>query len=231
MTIVGLRDFVKVSISASLKSFLLIICIDARGSTTNSRSSSLRVDAGKHLFSEGEENVALWCSFRFNTPLASFHAASRAPCSCHFVSSWDRSWNFGALGLRWWGSLGQIFPSEGFWSRILVWRAIAFVNFTRYICFCMSELFRKIDFGGFMSWKTQPKCRALDDRRPVGFRFNSWWVSRFISGPDLSWFSTGWQQVAVHFRANHSSSTWLLHFCHHSFETFLLGCSSTWRCA
>ena len=26
-------------------------------------------------------------------------------------------------------------------------------------------------------------------------------------------------------------STQPLHFCHHSFETFLLGCSSTWRCA
>ena len=40
------------------------------------------------------------------------------PCSCHSVSSWDRSSNFGALGLRWWGSPGQIYPSEGFWSRI-----------------------------------------------------------------------------------------------------------------
>ena len=59
MTIVGPHDFVKVSISASFKSFSLIICIDAPESTTNSRSSSLRVDAGKHLFSEGEKNVAL----------------------------------------------------------------------------------------------------------------------------------------------------------------------------
>ena len=65
MTIVGLHDFIKVSISALLKSFLLIICIDAPESTTNSRSSSLRVDAGRHLFSEGEKNVALSCSFNF----------------------------------------------------------------------------------------------------------------------------------------------------------------------
>ena len=56
---VGLHDFVKVSISASLKSFLLIICIDAPESTTKSRSSSLRFDAGRHLFSEGEKKVAL----------------------------------------------------------------------------------------------------------------------------------------------------------------------------
>ena len=81
------HDFVKVSISALLKSFLLIVCTDAPESTTNSQSSGLRFDASKHLFSEGEKNAALSCSFHFNTLLASFHAASRAPCSCHSVSS------------------------------------------------------------------------------------------------------------------------------------------------
>ena len=85
MNIVGLHDFVKVSISASLVLFFL--CIDAPESTTNSRSSGLRFDAGRHLFSEGEKNVPLSCSFDFNTLLASFPAASRAPCSCHSVSS------------------------------------------------------------------------------------------------------------------------------------------------
>ena len=60
---------------------------DALESTTNSRCSGLRVDAGRHLFSEGEKNVALSCSFNFNTFLASFHAASRAHRSCHSVSS------------------------------------------------------------------------------------------------------------------------------------------------
>ena len=59
MTIVRLHDFVKVSISAEFNSFLLIMCIDAPESTTNSRSSGLRFDAGAHLFSEGEKNVAL----------------------------------------------------------------------------------------------------------------------------------------------------------------------------
>ena len=39
------------------------MCIDAPESTTNSRSSGLRVDAGRLLFSEGEKNVALSCSF------------------------------------------------------------------------------------------------------------------------------------------------------------------------
>ena len=93
---------------ASLKSFLLIMCIDALESITNSRSSGVRIDASKHLFSEGEKNVAPSCSFKFNTFMASFHAASRAPNSCHSVSSWDRSSNFGALGLRSWGSPGQM---------------------------------------------------------------------------------------------------------------------------
>ena len=82
-----LHDFVKVSISASFKSFLLIICIDAPESTTNPRFSGLRVDAGRHLFSEGDKNVALFFSFILNTLLASLHAASRAHRSCHSVSS------------------------------------------------------------------------------------------------------------------------------------------------
>ena len=98
--------------------FLLIMCIDAPESTTNSRSSGLRVDAGRHQFSKGEKNVALSCSFDWNAFLVYLHAASGAPCSCHSISSWDRSSNFGALGPRSWSSLGQIFPSEGFWCWI-----------------------------------------------------------------------------------------------------------------
>ena len=92
-------------------------------------------------------------SFNFVTLLASFHAAWRAHCSCHSVSSWDRSSNFGALRLRWWGSPGQIIPSEGFWSRMSAWRTTAVVNFTHRIGFGMCELFRKIDedFGGSIS--------------------------------------------------------------------------------
>ena len=100
MTIVGQHDFVKVSISALLRSFLPTMCIDAPESTTNSLSSGFIVDAGRHLFSGDEKNAALSCSFNLNTFLASFHAASRAPSSCHSVSSCERSSNFGALGLR-----------------------------------------------------------------------------------------------------------------------------------
>ena len=41
------------------------MCIDAPESTTNSRSSGVRVDAGRHLFSEGEKNAALFFSFHY----------------------------------------------------------------------------------------------------------------------------------------------------------------------
>ena len=69
----------------------------------------------------------------------------------------------GALGFRWWGSPGQIIPSDGFWSRMLAWRNTALVNRTHRIGFSIFELFRKIDedFGGSISWNTQPNCRVF----------------------------------------------------------------------
>ena len=99
ITIEGLHDFVKVSISESFKSFLLVICIDASESTTNSRSSGLRVDAGRHLCYESEKNVALWCSFNLNTFLVSFHAASRAHRSCHSVFFFRPILKFWGIGV------------------------------------------------------------------------------------------------------------------------------------
>ena len=165
------------------------MCIDPPESTTNSRSSSLRFDgAGRHQFSEGEKNAVLSVSFNFRIFLASLHAASRAPRSCHSVSSWDRSSNVGALVLRWWGP-GQIIPSGGFWSRMSAWRSTTYVNLTRWIGFRMLELFRKIDedFGGSISWNTQPNCRVI-------FKKATAILSPFVLD-------------------------------------FLLGCSSTWRCA
>ena len=79
--------------------FLLIMCIDAPESTTNSRSSGLRLDASKS------------CSFNFNTFLASFHVASRAPCSCYSVSSCEGSskiWSAGATLMRFtWANISE----------------------------------------------------------------------------------------------------------------------------
>ena len=58
---------------------------------------------------------------------------------------------------------GQIIPSDGFWSRMLAWRNTASVSWTHRIGFSMFELFRKIDedFGGSISWNTQPSCREF----------------------------------------------------------------------
>ena len=139
------------------------MCIDAPESTTNSRSSGFRLDAGRHLFSEGEKNAALFFSSKFKTLLASFHAASRAPCSCHSVSSCDRSSNFGAFGFRWWGSPGQILLSDRFWSRTFESRNTALVSRTHRTGISAVELFRKIDedLGGSVSWDTQTKFVSL----------------------------------------------------------------------
>ena len=58
--VVRLLNVVTVSNSAEFKSFLLIMCIDAPGPTTNSLSSGLIVDGdGRHQFSEGEKNAVL----------------------------------------------------------------------------------------------------------------------------------------------------------------------------
>ena len=161
---IGLLDVVTVSNSAEFESFLLIMCIDAPESTTNSLSSGLIVDGeGRHQFSEGEKNVVLCFSFSFRIHLAIFHAASRAYRSCLSVSSWDRSSNVGALGLRWWGSPGKslhamFFGLEG-------WRDATrrCVNWTHRIGFSKFELLRKIDedFDGSTSWNTQPNCRVI----------------------------------------------------------------------
>ena len=111
MTIVGLDDFVKVSISASLKSFLLIMCIDAPESSTNSRSSGLRVDAGRHLFSEGEKNVALSCSFNFNTlfgQLPRCFASTLLLPLCLLLRSILKIWSVGAALMRFtWANISE----------------------------------------------------------------------------------------------------------------------------
>ena len=116
--------------------------------------------------------------FNFRILLASLHAASRAHRSCQSVSSWDRSSKFGALGLRWLGSPGQIIPRDGFWSRMSAWRNTALVNRTHRIGFSMFELFRKIvvDFSGSISWDTQTNCRVIfKKKKPLHFCHLFFW--------------------------------------------------------
>ena len=111
MTIVGLHVFVKVSISESFKSFLLIICIDAPESTTNSRSSGLRIDAGRHLFSEGEKNIALSCSFNFNTTFGQLprcFAGTLLLPLCLLLRPILKFWSVGAALMRFtWANISE----------------------------------------------------------------------------------------------------------------------------
>ena len=94
----------------------------------------------------------------FRMLLANLHAASWAPCSYHSVSSWDRSSNSGALGLRWWGSPGQIIPSEGFWSRIfnVTRNSLCELNTSDWALPQIDE-----DFGDSTSWNTHPNGRVI----------------------------------------------------------------------
>ena len=222
---------VNLSISASLKSLLLIMCIDAPESTTNSRSSGLRFDPGRHLFSEGGKNVALFsplilCYFWPPSTLLRGHLALATLSPLETDPQILEHWRY-ADEVH---SPGQINPSEGFWSRILVWRAIAFVSFTRWIGLCMSKLFRRIDFGGVMSWNTQPNCRVFDDRRPVDPRSNSW--SRFLPDrPDLSWPLTSLIKGSRTLSCQSTSFSIATALLSSFFWDLLLGCSSPWRCA
>ena len=152
MTVDGHLEIPKVSNCAKFK------CIDAPESTTNSLSTGLNLEGeGRHHFYVGEKNVVFCSSSNYRIFFASFNAASRAQCSCHPVSSWVRPSNFGALGLHWWGSLGQIALSDWFWSWSLALRNTALVNRTHRIVSSMVELFRELDLGGSTSWDTQPK--------------------------------------------------------------------------
>ena len=158
---VGLHDFVKVSISASLKSFLLIICIDAPESTTISRSSGLRFDAGRHLFSEGEKNVALSCSFHFNTLLASFHGTVLLPLCLFLIPIL----NF----LERWGyaddvHLGKCVRAKDFclefWCDVQ-WPLCEFhtLDWLRHVHALPENRLRRLHVLKY----AQPNCRALDD--------------------------------------------------------------------
>ena len=167
MNIVRLHDFVKVSISTELKSFLLM-CIDAPESTTNSRSSSLNLDAGRHLFSEGEKNAALSCSCNSRTLLASFHGH----LSLATLSSWDRSSNFGTH----WGYADEVHLGKSFRTKDFGLECLR----ARRIGFRMSELFRKIDenFGGSISWDTQPSCRVFDESKTTSMIETNAWLPK-----------------------------------------------------
>ena len=148
-----------------------------------------------------------------------FHAPSLLPL-CLLLWPILKFWSVGAALMRFtWANIRAKDSGLDF----LAWRAVAFVNFTRWIGFCMSGLFRKIDFGGFMSWYTQPfVVHSMIGVHQVLVSTHDRYHAWHRVSPVCRDFCQGWQQVAVCFRADHSSSTWLLHFCHHSFWTIYL---------
>ena len=135
----------------------------------------------------------------FHAPSILTHSASRAPCSCHSVSSWDRSSNFRALGQRQQGSPGQTWPS--------------WISHVRLVSACPSS-------SG--EWTSAASC--LEIRNPIIlhqiidvemiFVPTSCHSSYHVSLMDRD---IGRQRVLFH--ANHLSSA-QLHFGHHSFWTF-----------
>ena len=103
MTVVGLHDFVKVSISASLTSFFADHMHRRSESTTNSRSLSLRVDASKHQFFEGEKKAVLCFSLSFGTffgKLPRCFAGTLLLPLCLFLRSILKFWSVGAALMR-----------------------------------------------------------------------------------------------------------------------------------
>ena len=97
--------------------FLLFMSIDAPECTTNSLSSCKIWNCeGRQHFSVGERNAALCFSCYFRIFFASFHAASRAQCSCHYVSSLKPILKFRSVG----ATLMSISMTNSVQRRILI---------------------------------------------------------------------------------------------------------------
>ena len=197
------------------------MCIDAPESTTNSLSSGLRVDARKHLFSEGEKNAALWCSYDLNTFLASFHAASRAPCSCHSVSSGDRSSNFGMLGFTWANISERRILVSNFGMTFNSLCEFHTLDWLQHVCALPENRLRRLHVLKY--------ANLLPCIRWLTFR---WILSQFLITllprfPSRSWHSSVTGSLSCQFPF-FSKATALLSS---SFLDLLVGCSSTWRCA
>ena len=90
----------------------------------------------------------------------------------------------------------------------------------------MSVHFRRIDFGGIMSWKTQPNCRASKNWRLDEFCPN--FLSLFLTGfPVRSWQASETDSLSCQFPFFNIATALLSSF----FLDLFVGCSSTWRCA
>ena len=103
--------------------------------------------------------------------LAKFHALHRAHRCFRSVSSWDQSSNFRAWRIRRWRCLTCIFPNDGpFFSRILAWRTVDWVNRTFRID--PKTLYNGFPGTGFHSLRNQ--CiRVLRDATQLRYNFHN----------------------------------------------------------
>ena len=103
MTVVGLHDFVKVSISAEFVSCFADYMHRRAGVGKLSFLRFLKVDASRHLFSEGEKNVALFFSLNFlhtfGQPPRCFAGTLLLPL-CLFLRPILKFWSVGATLIR-----------------------------------------------------------------------------------------------------------------------------------
>ena len=150
------------------------MCIDAPESTTNSRSSGLRVDAGRHLFSEGEKNAALFFSSNFKKH---FWPASTLLHGLLALATLSLPETDPQI-LERWGCADEDDLGKSFQAMDFGLECVRDVQRRSWILHIRSvsgsfELFRKIDedFGGSISWDTQPNCRVIFSMAAALFSF------------------------------------------------------------
>ena len=166
MTIEGLNNFVKVSISALLRSFFADHVHWRTGvhKQTLFPQVSTLMQVGTY-FPETRRMLLFHAPFILTHFLASFHACFAGTLLLPLcLLSETRSSIFGALELRLWGSPGQNHSKR--W--IFYFVSMAYHGFSELIehiglVSVRFELFRTIDedFGGSISWNTQSNCRVI----------------------------------------------------------------------
>ena len=228
MTIVGRHDFVKVPTSAEFKSLLQVMWIDAPESTTNSRSSGLRFDGAgmAPIFRKWEE-----CCFVILLKILRYVWPAYTLLHGHIALATLSPPETDPQILERWGNadevqLGKSFQAKDFGLECL--RDVQQLSWFSHVWigFRMSVHFRRIDFGGVMSWNTQPNCRASDDWRLDEFCPN-FLSLLFPSFPGRSWHSSVTGSLSCQLSFFNIATALLSSF----FLDLLVGCSSTWRCA
>ena len=195
MTIVGLNDFVKVSISAEFKSFLLIMCKDAPESTTNSLSSGLRVDGTSTYFPKVRRmlfyfSALIWEYFWPASTLAHKDIALVIPSLLETDPQILKHWGYADED-----HLGISFRAKDFGLDFFACDAqrLSWILHIGLVSVCLSSSVKSMK----TSAAPYPEIR----------------------NPIVVYLMSRTLRVSTFFRKAHVSSTWPLHFCHHSFRT------------